>query len=169
MPMARIGSMLDPAMVHGWLAVLGVAATGWSAAAFARTVGASAPFHHLAGLLYVGSGLAAAALLEGHVYQVVNPWMPLMARSLWRCMDDEASWLDGLWAGVFFGLALFSSGYLGISAGLVATLLCHSTDSGSWTIAHRALRCHRALCGLAYLQLFQQLVRRAPPTPPPRP
>lgn len=155
MPMAWIGSMLDPAMVHGWLAVFGVAATGWSAAAFARTVGASAPFHHLAGLLYVGSGLAAAALLEGHVYQVVNPWMPLMARSLWRCMDDEASWLDGLWAGVFFGLALFSSGYLGISAGLVATILGVTAlirGPGRLPIALSAVIA--LVCGLAYLQLF---------------
>jgi hypothetical protein len=155
LPMAWIGSMLDPAMVHGWLGIIGVAATGWSAAAFARTVGATAPFHHLAGLLYVGSGIAAAALLEGHVYQVVNPWMPLMARSLWRCMDDEANWLDGVWAGVFFGLALFSSGYLGISAGLVAAFLgLTALVRGTRRLPVVLSALIAVICGLAYLKLF---------------
>ena len=155
LPMSWVGSMLDPARVHGWLAVFGVAATGWSAAAFARTVGASAPFHHLAGLLYVGSGLAAAALLEGHVYQVVNPWMPLMARSLWRCMDEDASWLDGVWAGLFFGLALFSSGYLGISAGLVAVFLGLTALARGPARLPVILSAAIALaCGFVYLHLF---------------
>ena len=154
-PMAWVGSVLDPARFHGWLAVFGVAATGWSAAAFARTVGAAAPFHHLAGLVYVGSGLAAAALLEGHVYQVVNPSMPLMARSLWRCMTKEANWLDGLWAGVFFGLALFSSGYLGISAGLVAAFLgLTALVRGPGRLPVLLAAAIALVCGLAYLQLF---------------
>ena len=155
LPLAWASGELEPARLHGWLAVLGVALSGWSAAAFARVVGVRAPFHHLAGFLFVGSGLAAAALLEGHVYQVMNPWMPLMALSLWRCREGEATWTDGLWAGVFFGLALFSSGYLGVSAGLVAAGIGLSGMSRGASRLPLLLAATIALSfGLVYLHLF---------------
>lgn len=120
LPMSWLGASLRATTVHGWIAVIGVATSGLSASMFARLMGARAPFHSVAGLLFIGSGLAAAALLEGHVYQVVNPWMPLMAIHLWRAGGHQRRGHHGLIAGLFFGLALFSSGYLGLSAGLVA-------------------------------------------------
>jgi len=126
MPISMVGSSLDPARLHGWIAVLGLASSGYAASAFARQVGATAPFHHLAGMIFAGSGLAAAALLEGHVYQIVNPWMPLMAIQLWRSGQPEGRLVNGVYAGVFFGLALFTSGYLGVSAGLVGLGLASS-------------------------------------------
>ena len=54
----------DPVRQHGWLQILGVASSAWAASAFARTVGATAPWNLLAGLGFA-PGLAANALLEG--------------------------------------------------------------------------------------------------------
>jgi hypothetical protein len=120
LPMAWLGSAFDPATVHGLIAVVGVASSGFAAAVLARSLGAERPFDTAAGILFACSGLAAAALLEGHVYQVVNPWMPLMALCLYRAGGADRPRLYGGLAGLCFGLALFSSGYLGLSAGLVA-------------------------------------------------
>jgi hypothetical protein len=120
LPLAWLGSAFDPAAVHGLIAVVGVASSGLAAAVLARGLGAERPFDIAAGILFACSGLAAAALLEGHVYQVVNPWMPLMALCLYRTGGAHRPRLYGGIAGLCFGLALFSSGYLGLSAGLVA-------------------------------------------------
>ncbi len=111
---------VDPAQIHGWIAIVGVASTGFATASLARHLGVDRPFDVASGLLLVCSGLVAAALLEGHVYQVLNPWMPLMALSLHRTGGPQKRVWHGLAAGVFFGLALFSSGYLGLSAAVVA-------------------------------------------------
>jgi hypothetical protein len=120
LPIAYLASSIDPVRIHGWLSVVGVSASGLAAAYFARAVGARAPWHHLAGLLFAGSGLMATGLLEGHVYQLINPWLPLMALSLWIATGEQGRLRHGASAGLFFGLALLTSGYLGISAALLA-------------------------------------------------
>ena len=155
MPISLIGGSLDPARVHGWIAVLGLASSGYAVSIFARHVGASSPFHHLAGLMFAGSGLAAAAILEGHVYQVVNPWMPLMALFLWRTAQAGARTVDGVWAGIFFGLALFSSGYLGVSAGLVGLGLgVAALKNGENRFPVLVSAVVAGLFGVTYLMLF---------------
>ena len=119
LPLAWLGSRFDAAAVHGWVQVVGVAASAFAASRFAREVGAKSPYDLVAGICFMGSGLAASALLEGHVYQVVNPWMPLMGLFLWRCAKPTAKVADGIYAALFFSLCLFTSGYIGLSAGLL--------------------------------------------------
>ena len=121
--LALVGIITDgiPAhWIHSWTAVLGVALSGFAASRLARVIGALPPSHWLAGLFYAGSGLMAGSLLEGHVYQAVNPWTPWMALGLVRASRDGAGWRDGLLAGLCFSAALFTSGYIGLSAGIVA-------------------------------------------------
>ena len=120
LPISRLGAALDPAALHGFIAIIGVASSGLAASAFAGSLGAHRPFDTVAGVLFVCSGLGAAALLEGHVYQLLNPWMPLMALCLLRAGEGRWRRRYGLTAGLCFGLALFSSGYLGLSAGVLA-------------------------------------------------
>ena len=155
MPISLLGSALDPARVHGWITVLGLATSGYAASIFARCIGATSPFHHVGGLIFAGSGLAAAAILEGHVYQIVNPWMPLMAIQLWKAGQEGGRFSNGVWAGVFFGLALFSSGYLGVSAGLVGLGLgLAALKSGEKRFPALVAAGVAAVFGVAYLVLF---------------
>ena len=115
-----LGAWLDPVRLHGWLQVLGVASSGWAASAFAREVGARAPWTLLAGLGFAFSGLAANALLEGHVYHLLNPWMPLFALMWWRATGRDGTVRQGLAAGGFFILTLLTTAYLGVAAAIVA-------------------------------------------------
>ena len=115
-----VGSFTSPQTLHAWLAVIGVASSGLAASFFAKEVGAASPTHHIAGLFFAGSGLMASALLEGHVYQALNPWLPMMALFLWRAAREGGRLDDGVFAGLCFAAALYSSGYLGVSAGIVA-------------------------------------------------
>jgi hypothetical protein len=117
---AWVGSFSLPQVLHAWLAVIGVASSGLAASFFAKEVGAASPTHHIAGLFFAGSGLMASVLLEGHVYQALNPWLPMMALFLWRAARKGGRLDDGVFAGLCFAAALYSSGYLGISAGIVA-------------------------------------------------
>lgn len=117
--LSYMGSALEPSRLHGMLAVIGVASAGFAASRFALMLGARTPTHWLAGVLFAGSGLVATAMLEGHVYQVVNPWMPWMAMFLVGAAGPKGRWEQGVLAGLCFSVALFSSGYLGVAAGLV--------------------------------------------------
>ena len=80
--------------------------------------------------------------------------MPLMARSLWRCMTKEANWLDGLWAGVFSVCPLQQrlSGHIRGSRGRI--LGTDSLGPWSWPTAGPARGRHRAGVWPRYLQLF---------------
>lgn len=111
---------LDPATVHGWMQVIGVWLSGWAAAWFAEVVGARRPWGLLAGLVFALSGLGANVLLEGHVFHVLDPWLPLFAGAWWRATDGRGRWTHGVLAGLAFGLTLWTSAYLGLAAAIVA-------------------------------------------------
>lgn len=149
-----MGSSAGPEAVHSILAIVGVATCGFAASRFARALGAETPAHVLAGVLFAGSGLIASALLEGHVYQVVNPWMPLMAMYLVRSAEPAATWERGVLAGLCFAAALFSSGYLGLSAGIVAVGL---GSAGMIGASNRRPLAVAAVVGLAACAVFIQL------------
>jgi len=118
--LARVASWLDPARLHGWLQVLGVATSGWAAERFARALGARAPWTMLAGLSYAFSGLAATALLEGHVYFVINPWLPLFAWAWWRATVEGGRGTYSVLAGLAYVAVLFTSAYLAMAAAVLA-------------------------------------------------
>jgi hypothetical protein len=100
------------AVVNGFV-LLGPVVSAWAAARFAREASAASTGAAVAAGLAFGFGpLALVAALEGHVYVLLDPWLPLGALAVWRGRAGAAA--------VHFGLALLTSAYLGIDAGLLA-------------------------------------------------
>jgi len=127
--------------------------SGWAAERFAaRALGASWPWSLIAGLAFAFSGLAATALLEGHVYMLFIPWLPLLGWAWVRAMGPEGRALDGFLAGLMWTLCLLTSAYIGIAASLLVVLLARR---GAW--APRLTAAAVAVpAGLLYLSLFVQ-------------
>lgn len=132
-----LGGLLGVGRLHGLLQVLGVTASAWAAEAFAREVGARAPWSLLAGLGFAFGGLASTVLLEGHVYHLLDPWLPLFGLCWWRATRPGGTALQGALAGLLFGLTLLSSGYLGIAGAVVAVGLALGGLS-RWAVDRRA-------------------------------
>lgn len=151
----------DPVRWHGWLQILGVASSAWAASAFARTVGATAPWNLLAGLGFAFSGLAANALLEGHVYHLLNPWMPLFGLWWWKTTGEQSSVRSGLLAGGAFVLTMLTTGYLAIAASFLAVgLFAEGLFRRRASILPGALACLAVVlpCGVAYVMLHSASV-----------
>lgn len=123
LPVSVLLQFLDPARLHGWLQVLGLALSGTAAALFSKEVGARGIWPLVGGALYAFSGLAATVLLEGHVYQLLNPWLPLFALMWWRATGPDGHWKQGLGAGALFVLLALTSAYQGLSGALLAVVL----------------------------------------------
>ncbi len=119
-PLAWLFQWLGPVRLHGLLQVVGVATSAWATSAFARAVGARAPWTLLAGLGFAFSGIAANVLLEGHVYHLLAPWLPLFGWAWWRAMGPDGRPRHGFAAGACFVLTLLTTGYLGVTASVVA-------------------------------------------------
>jgi hypothetical protein len=127
---------LTPITVASLVTLLGPVVSALAAGRFAGTVlGARHPWTLLAGVIYGFSGLAATALLEGHVYVLLNPWLPLLGISLWRATRPEGRVRDGLLAGLTWGLSLYTTAYVGMAAALLVL----------WLLADGALRFGRRL------------------------
>ncbi len=147
---------LGAVRVHALLQVLGVFASAWAAEGCARAMGARAPWSWIAGLSFGFSGLAATALLEGHVYVLVDPWLPGFAWAWWRATGPEGDARLGALAGALWCACLLTSAYIGLAAALVAVGL------GVGGLLRRSLRPSAlggALAvvvpiGLAYVALF---------------
>ena len=120
LPAAYLLKSIDPVKVHALLGLFGVAASAWAAELFAHRLGARRPWSMIAGLTFGFSGLAATALLEGHVYHVMNPWLPLFGLYWWQACGAKGTIKDGLLSGVFFVLTLLTTAYLGVAASIIA-------------------------------------------------
>jgi len=70
-------------------------------------------------LSFAFSGLAANALLEGHVYHVANPWLPLFAWATWRATSETGRIQHALLAAAALAACLATTGYLGATALLI--------------------------------------------------
>ena len=117
-----LGALLSPigaARAHALLGLFGVFASAMGAEAFARALGAARPWSALAGVAFAMSGLASTALLEGYVYHVINPWLPLLGLYWWRATRPEGRARDGALAGLFFLLCLLSTAWLGLAAAVL--------------------------------------------------
>lgn len=77
------------------------------------------PYSWIAGTAFACSGIAAVALLEGHVYHLLNPWMPLFLGFLWLGTSESGRAWHGLVAGLFWALCLYTTAYLGVGATLL--------------------------------------------------
>ena len=68
--------------------LVGFCTTGWSCQMVAEKFGAIRPYSVLAGLLYVGSGLANMTIAEGHIYHLLQPWLVWMVYFLWKWLES---------------------------------------------------------------------------------
>jgi hypothetical protein len=115
-PVSAMLSSLGPGRLFGLLSVLGVALSALAAQQFARALGARAPWTALAGLGFGFSGMAATGLLEGHIYQVFNPWLPWFGAALWRATAAEGRRSQSALAVGLFALCWLTSAYVGLMA-----------------------------------------------------
>ena len=81
------------------------------------------PWSLLAGLSFGFSGIAASAVLEGHVYLLLACWLPLMITTAWTGPDRGLPWGRGALLGLLWVLALLTSAYQGIPATLLLLVL----------------------------------------------
>ncbi len=110
----------DPLAVVRALVLVGPVLSAFAAErCAARGLGVPRPWSLVAGVVYGFSGLGATALLEGHVYYLLAPWLPLLALALLAATGPGGTARHGAAAGIAWALALLTSAYLGI----VATLL----------------------------------------------
>jgi len=113
---------LGRGLLSGWLLTtlltwLGPALNAWAAEHCARRVlRVQRPWSLLAGLAYGFSGIAATAVLEGHVYFLLAAWLPLLLTTAWGAPDRGLPWGRGLATGLWWSLALLSSAYFGVLA-----------------------------------------------------
>lgn len=97
----------------GWL---GVPVSAWFAERCAGDgFGVPRPWSLVAGLCYAFSGIVATALLEGHVYQLLNPWLPMLWWG-WQRAGRGDGVRPGVVVGVAFAGALFTTAYFGVFA-----------------------------------------------------
>jgi hypothetical protein len=127
-PISALLSMLSPGRLFGLFSVVGVALSALAAQQFARVVGARSPWTALAGLGFGFSGMAATALLEGHIYQIFNPWLPWFGAALWRATSPQSKDRQA-WLAVFlFALCWLTSAYVGVMAlGLAVVIIMFSS------------------------------------------
>lgn len=155
-----LGRLFDgraPVALHGALQPLAVASGALVMWALARAEGVSARWASLAALTWAGAGLTSTALLEGHVYQLLNFSLPLLAWSWRRATAPEGRAVHGLAAGLCFALALATSAYTGVAAALLTlTLAAYAAATGRPRLAPLAAAAAVAMpAGLLYLQIFR--------------
>ncbi len=110
---------VSPFVLYRAVAVFGIAVSAWAAEVFARALGARFPWSLVAGFAFMGCGLATTALLEGYVYHVFDPWLPLFGMFWWRATGPGGRARDGVLAGVFFVLTVLTTAWLGLAAGVL--------------------------------------------------
>lgn len=117
---ARALGGVDPVRIAAGFVLLGPVASAWAAErCAARLLGASWPWSIVAGLAYGFGPATTTALLEGHVYDALNPWLPLLAWAWGAALSPSGRAVHGLAAGVAWTGALLTSAYVGVCATLV--------------------------------------------------
>jgi hypothetical protein len=120
--------MLSGRLLAGLVALLGPVASAFAAERVAaKHFGARWPWSIIAGLGYGFTGMAATSLLEGHVYALLNPWLPLLLGAMLSTLRPEGTKRDGAMAALWWSLCLLTSAY----AGIAATLLVLTVAIGS--------------------------------------
>jgi hypothetical protein len=119
-----LGGWIDPRVLAALLALLGpplgaMAAERCAAHAFR----VPRPASWVAGVVYGFSGITATALLEGHVYHAVNPWLPLLLWAAWRAQEEGGRWLHGFAAAAAWALALLTTAYAGVMGALLLVVV----------------------------------------------
>jgi hypothetical protein len=119
-----VDGRIDPRTLAGLFAWFGpalgaLAAERCAACAF----GVPRPASWIAGAMYGFSGVAATALLEGHVYYAFDPWLPLLLWAAWRATADDGGVRHGFAAAVAWALGLATTAYAGVLGGAVLVVV----------------------------------------------
>jgi hypothetical protein len=154
--LGRLFAGMSPVLLHNLLQPLAVASGALVMWALARAEGVSARWSSLAALTWAGAGLTSTALLEGHVYQLLNLSLPLLAWSWRRATAPEGRAAHGLAAGLCFAFALATSAYTGVAAAILTlTILVYAAATGRLRLPPLAAAAAVALpAGLLYLRVF---------------
>ncbi|MDP2314492.1 MAG: hypothetical protein Q8P41_16435 [Pseudomonadota bacterium] len=119
-----LGRWVDPRVLAALLALLGPVVGALAAERCAgQAFRVPRPASWVAGAIYGFSGITATALLEGHVYHAVNPWLPLLLWSAWRAQDTDGRWLHGFAAAGAWALGMFTTGYAGVLGALLLVVI----------------------------------------------
>jgi hypothetical protein len=141
------------------LALLGPAISAFAAERVAAVhFGARWPWSILAGLSYAFSGMAATSLLEGHIYALVNPWLPLLLGAMMTTLGPQGRPRDGALAALWWVLCLLTSAYTGIAASLLVIVVAGASrfwKRDDWRPAIAA-GTGMLVVGLGYAALFAQ-------------
>ncbi len=154
-----LGRLLTPligadGLIFAFL-VLGPLVSALAAESAARTVvGARFPGSLVAGFVYGFSGVMLTALLEGHVYFMLAPWLPLLARDFVRALRPGGPPRAGVWAGIWWLLSLLTSAYIGICATIVVLAALLARPMGLKRVAPWAAAAVAGPAGLLYIVLF---------------
>ena len=118
-----------------WLPIFSVSAitlNGWMASLLAQELGAKRKASWIAGITFMFHGITASALLEGHVYHLLLPWLPLCFLFAWRATKTQKTIKNSIYTSVFWFLCLLTSAYLGLAA-TIAILIIWIAQKG-WNI-----------------------------------
>ncbi len=156
--MARVlAPLLGPTFPIAVCALLGPVFSAWAAERMAaRALGATWPASLIAGAAFGFSGLMGTALLEGHVYAMLLPWLPFLA---WKGLDATrpgGTARDAAWAGVWWVLCLLTSAYSGIAATLLVGVVAVAALARG-ALTRRVALCFAAVAGAgggAYTLVF---------------
>jgi len=112
--------LVDPVLMASSMALLGPILSAWAAERFAaHSLSVAWPWSLIAGLCYGFSGLMATALLEGHYYAMVTPWLPLLAMATLLATGPRARPIHGVAMAVLWTLCLLTTAYCGLAASLL--------------------------------------------------
>lgn len=106
-------------LVTNLFVLVGPVLSAWAAERLAREgLGVGRPASLVAGVAFGFAPLATVAVLEGHIYYLLDPWLPLCALYTWTRRP---------WPAVaMFALSLLTTAYLGVNALLVLlAILAH--------------------------------------------
>jgi len=138
------------------LGLVGQVVSAWAAERLARQVYAvPSPWSLVAGLAYAFTGLGATMVLEGHVYLLLAPWLPLLVGAL-QGLDLNRDARAGLVVLAWWTLCLLTSAYTGIAASLVVAVWgMHAVWSGRvWTAAWGSFTLGALFVGGLYTAVF---------------
>jgi hypothetical protein len=160
-----LGWLLRPAwsglQVASLVAWLGPAISAWAAERVAhRVFRVPRPASLIAGVAFGFAGVAATAVLEGHVYHLLIPWLPLLLGACWESppAEEPLAFRQGLWAGLWWALCLWTTAYFGILGVLLLALASLRHPWGRPGVVDRHLGTIAVALpnGLAYLAVFAQ-------------
>jgi hypothetical protein len=119
-----VGGGLDPLRLVQALVLAGPVVSAYAAERCAHAgLGVPRPWSLVAGFIYGFNGLGTTALLEGHVYYLLAPWLPLLVWALLAATGPGAQVRHGALAGAAWAMALLTSAYLGIAATILVVAL----------------------------------------------